>query len=170
MRLAVATLVLMTGSVVQANEYGKILIFSDAAFTDSTLVDNGPRIANIYIVHADFSDATGVSFRTEASAGFTGVWLGETSPWSPYFVGTTPTGASVSYAKCVLEDVLLFTVTYQLFGTSSPCSDLHVAARPISSDCHFFDWYSDTGGLHVNCPVAVEQTTWGRVKALYAGR
>ena len=74
---------------------------------------------------------------------------------------------------------LVLTMTYELIGTST-CSELSIVAvpdfsEPICTGCWFSEepcWGYDP--VHVNCegafncnPVAVEPTTWGRVKALY---
>jgi len=62
-----------------------------------------------------------------------------------------------------------------LFGTSTECSTLDVApaagfpcvVATSGGGCIDEICVYDVGGLHVNCPVATEPTTWGKVKALY---
>jgi len=171
----VLPMLLSTTALAHASVTGKILIFSDAGFTDSTLSDNAPRIANLFIVHTDFDGATAVRFMTVASPGFTGVWLGETSSFTR--VGKSTTGISVGYGACITTPALVLTVSYQFFGTSSACSQLSIA--PETGFLHALCFsgggcFSDLpcqglGSLHVNCTVPVESTTWGRVKALYSG-
>lgn len=69
--------------------------------------------------------------------------------------------------------VLVLTMSYQFFGTSGACSQITIGPAPgilvpfaISLGC----WdpvECEAGTLRVNCTVATESTTWGRVKALY---
>ena len=152
----------------------KLQIFSDVAMTDSTISDNAPRIVNLYVVEiGSFWGATGVRFSTEPTAGFTGVWLGDSSAFVT--VGNTQTDLSVGYGACIPPPIVVVTMSYQLFGTSEACSQLRIVPADnfrwvISGDvdCFFAEGIiTDLGNLHVNCPVAVEPTTWGAVKALY---
>lgn len=152
-------------------EARKVLIFSDLAFTDSTLTDNTPRVVNLYVVHTDFTHSVGVRFATEASAGFTGVWLSETSAY--FTVGNSTTDISIAYGACLEPPVLALTMSYQLFGSSS-CSSLGVVPPNgfpfiVCDEGCFGEYTCDGGAMKVNCPVATEPTTWGKVKALYRG-
>ncbi|HKW14439.1 MAG TPA: hypothetical protein VJS69_08140 [Candidatus Krumholzibacteria bacterium] len=149
-------------------------IYSDAALTDSTISDSSPRIVNFYVVEKGyFSGATGVRFSTEPTAGFTGVWLGDATSY--FKMGTSPTDIAVGYAACIPPPILVITMTYQLYGTSAPCSELRIAPPACCSgvvapdvDCSFGEGQiTDLRSLHINCPVVTEPTTWGRVKALY---
>jgi hypothetical protein len=150
----------------------RLVIFSDEGLTDSTLTDDAPRTVSLYVVHRNFDYGTGVRFATAADPGFTGVWLSETS--SHYTMGKSTTDISVSYGLCRPSPVVVLTMVYQMFGTSESCSKLSIAPAAGFSDAvcfsHggcFYENACQTGALHVNCPVATESTTWGRVKALY---
>ncbi len=154
--------------------YWELRIYSDAALTDATISDDGPRIVNLYVVEkGSFQGAVGVIFSVKPSAGFTGVWLRDSSSFAT--VGHTPSSLNVGYGACIPPPILIVTMTYQLFGTSEPCSDLHIApgdGQPFvitpDTNCLFTEGIiTDLGRLHVNCPVATEPTTWGKVKALY---
>jgi hypothetical protein len=150
----------------------RILLFSDPGFSDSTLVDDAPRTATVYVVHTDFW-GTGSRFRIAADPGFTGVWLGQASPY--FTLGNSTTDVNIAYAACLQGPVLILTATYQLFGTSSACSGLRIApanGQPCviatsGGGCIDEVCVRDLGSLQVNCPVATEPSTWGRVKALY---
>jgi hypothetical protein len=156
--------------------HGRLSLFSDAAFTECTLSDTAPGVVNVYMAETSL-EATGLRFRIAASSGFTGVWLGETSPFSK--IGSSPTDISIGFASCQVGRFLVLTVTYQLFVTST-CSQLSIVAasgfsEPICTGCLFQElpcWGYDP--VHINCsgsfdcnPVAVEPSTWGRVKSLY---
>jgi hypothetical protein len=156
----------------------RLAIFTDEGLTQSTLEDNVPRIVNLFVVDSgDIATgdhiATGVIFATEPSPGFTGVWLGDASDY--LFVGDSQTKMNIAYGGCHLLPVVALTMTYQFFGTSSSCSELWITppdGMPCvlspDSGCNWVEHcITDLGHLRVNCPVATESTTWGRVKALY---
>lgn len=168
--LIVLTMLVLASSVHAAH---KLRIYSDSALTDSTLSDSVPRVVTLYVVESGFGGATGVIFSTEPTPGFTGVWLSDASSY--LFVGNSQTSITIGYGTCHPAPVLALTMTYQLFGTSSPCSELRIAppdgfqcAISPDSDCHFFEiCIRDLGSLRVDCALATEPSTWGRVKALY---
>jgi len=151
----------------------KLLLYSDATMTSSSISDDTPRIANFYVVNTDMTGQVGLRFSVKPGPGFTGVWLSDNSSYST--VGNTPTDISVGYGLCLPGPVLVVTVSYQLFGTSSPCSELRVAPAdgfPVvvaaSSGCFFIEVpILEIGRIDVNCPLATEATTWGKVKSLY---
>jgi hypothetical protein len=149
----------------------RLQIFSDAAFTDSTLNDNAPRIVNLYVVHSDFQESIAVRFATQASPGFTGVWLGDTSAY--FALGTSPVDVAVHYGACIGPPVVVLSMSYQLFGTSSACSQLSIGPasgilQPIALSIICFEPVAcKAGSLHVNCALPLAPSTWGRVKALY---
>jgi len=154
--------------------YWELHIYSDATLTDSTISDDSPRIVNIYVVEkGSFRGATGVRFAIEPTPGFTGVWLGDTT--THFKVGNSPTDVAVGYGACIPPPILVLTMSYQFFGTSSPCSELRVVPPACCSgvvapdvDCFFAEGQiTDLRSLRVNCPVATEPTTWGKVKSLY---
>jgi hypothetical protein len=173
--LFVGLLVVAIAEPAGANEVGRIAIFSDEALTDPYLLDDGYRQVDIYVGHVDHYGVTGSQFMIQVDPGFTGHYLGETSPWSPIVIGTAMTGMSVSYAQCAVADLIVVKLTFFLSGTSSPCSGLSVVGHPdsytgdeICVGCSFVEIPCDPpGALQVNCTVPVESTTWGRVKALY---
>jgi len=168
--IAVAFVLVLASSAQAAH---KLQIFSDAALSETSIADNAPRIVNLYVVYSGFNGATGLRFSIKPGPGFTGVWLGETTSFGK--AGSSPTDISIGFASCLPPPILVLTMTYQLFGTSSACSELRTAppdgflvAIAADSDCFFAELpIRDLQGLHVNCPVATEPTTWGRVKALY---
>ena len=152
---------------------GKVALYSDSLFTDSTYVDNVPSVLHVYVVHQDFfALPLGISFRIERSAGFTGTWLSESSPFT-VVVGNSQTGVAISYGVCKTPPVLLLDIMYFAHGTSGPCSSLASTAHPpspsgrIEVNTCMEGVLAEPGRLRVNCTVPVESTTWGQVKALY---
>jgi hypothetical protein len=176
MRVILSVVVIaLIGALAVPARSERLQIYSDAALTACTLSDTAPTTVSIYVADYSWSGATGARFRIAASNGFTGVWLGETSPFTT--IGTSPTDFSVGYGYCLTGAVLILKMTYQLFGTST-CSTLSVApaagfAQPLCAYCLFGEYPCDGfDDLHVNCgsncdPVATEPATWGKIKALY---
>ena len=181
-----AASLLFAASAPDAATYGWLFLYSDAGHTDCTLVDNTPRFVDVYVVHKidNIGDVGGdaylLAFRLSASVGFTGTWIQEVVPAGITKVGTSPAGIAMGYNACRTGDVEVLRVTYQLFGTSSPCSSLQATAYPgydfiYTQDCSFTDRAVAGRALVVNqdascpcqIPVAAEPTTWGHVKALY---
>ena len=166
----VALAILLSLPAVAAHAYGDLVIYSDDALTDTTLNDNAPRIVKLHVVHKNHIGSVGVRFAVTASPGFTGVWLADESPYVE--IGNSPTDISIGYGTCAPAGLKILTMTYELFGTSGPCSSLKVvpAAGFLSAICLecFYEYpCCKLGTLHVNCAVATEPTTWGKVKALY---
>jgi hypothetical protein len=156
-------------------EGAHLSIYSDPALTQCTLSDASPGAVSIYVAETT-DEATGVRFRVAPSPGFTGVWLGDSSPYHP--IGSSQTDLSLGYGACLDGKFLVLTLTYQMFGTST-CSELAIAPAvgfPVSICVPCFGETPCIGDepLHVNCsgsfdcnPLPVEPSTWGSVKALY---
>ncbi len=151
----------------------KLQIFSDVGLSETSIADNTQRTVDLYVVYSGFLGATGLRFSVKPGLGFTGVWLGDTSSF--FTLGSSQTDISISFTSCLPPPILVLTMRYQLFGTSTACSELRTAppdgfpfAIAGDTDCFFAELpIRDLQSLHVNCPVAIEPSTWGRVKALY---
>lgn len=181
--LAVAFALSILANSASAATFGHVSLYGDAASTECTLTDDQPRTADVFVVHhigEYVADAYLLAFRVAASAGFTGSWLQDIVPTGMFAVGTSPDGMTIGYQACRTGDVPVLRITYQLFGTSSPCSSLQVAAYPDigfieTSNCSFEIFMVEGGSIVVNAddscpcqmPVPVKQTTWGAVKAIY---
>ena len=177
MKNHILTIVLVLLSLASPVAADRLMIFSNAALTNYTVDDTAPRIVNLYVTGYLF-ESTGVRFSVKPGPGFTGVWLGDTSSFVP--VGQSPTDIAIGFGACVTtSSFVVLTMSYQLFGTSSSCSELRVAPADgfsyaeSTGYCGFDLTPLQLGKLYANCPnppqppVATEPTTWGRVKALY---
>ena len=165
-------LLAMSSATPATAETRRLAIYADEGLTQSTLDDYVPRTVTLYVL--DTGDyATGVQFSVRPTGGFTGVWMSETSVY--LVAGDSRTGISIAYASCYTLPAVALTMTYQLLGTSSACSELRLEpadGRPcVVSPDTFCAWVesciTSLGHLKVNCPVATQTTTWGMVKALY---
>jgi hypothetical protein len=170
-----------------ATDGGRVALYSDASLSQCTLSDAGPGTADIYVVHRIAgSDAAaygvvGIMFSLAPSAGFNGTWLEDIVPAGMLGNGISPSGIAVGYISCRSVDTVVLNARYQIYGTSSTCSNLEAAPHPnncciITSTCTFQDFLEVDGGRLVinadqsclcDATVATESTTWGRIKAMY---
>jgi hypothetical protein len=167
---------------------GNISVFADPFGSTCFLMDDAPRAFSVYVVHTNVDNSNGITateFAFVTSEGFTATYLSETIHYPTYY-GTLAGGISIGFGICALEPGLLATVNYVGHGTSEACSFLdtgpnltlpYVLTEPLAIDCIFNDYPAPSvGRLLVNpapgqcspwCVVATQQTTWGRLKALY---
>ena len=172
--------------VVRAALGGRIALYSDAGLSECSLKDTSPGAADVYVVHRitgsnAAAGVTGVMFALVPSPGFSGTWIEDIVPLGLNRNGTSPTGIGVGYSTCRFGDLLVLQVRYQMQGTSSSCSFLEAIAYPsfpwiLTTTCGEGDPIPVDGTrLMVNAnqsclcegPLAVESSTWGRIKAMY---
>ena len=133
---------------------GRVSIYSDPGLTECILADIAPSLVNVYVAESSVDGATGLRFRIAESAGFTGAWLNESTPYLS--VGNTRTDFSVGFGQCMIGKFLVLVMTYQTFGTST-CSTLSIEAvqgfpEPLCSWCVFHELPCDGfDPLYVNC-------------------
>lgn len=168
-----ALFVILSFSVPANAQIDELFIYSDAALTQSSLDDNTPQTVTLYVAGYLFG-STGLRFSIKPTSGFTGVWLGDTSPFAK--IGQSPTDIAIAFNDCIYSSsFVVLTISYQLFGTSAACSELRTApadgfssAISLSTGCGFAEVPVKTvSSIRISCPVATESTTWGQVKALY---
>lgn len=123
-----------------------------------------------------------VKFSVSTSPEFTGTVAAFEFPWGFSGSGNPTDGFLINFNDC-LESPLLVTLTYQLFGTSGSCGTIDVVPYPgdesiVVLPCAEGPWVAtqSQGPIVVNpgdgcggtwCTLATQQSTWGRVKALY---
>ena len=176
--MALTFVLVGAGTPALAQPYGgRITLYSDIDFTETTSSDSGPGILTVYAVHEDVPDAVACWFKVVGQAGFTGTWVGETVHVSGHFADTR-TGIHLVYVTCQPLPLHLVTITYVVNGTSANCSALvAVAVEGPDSEirvngCDGFGRYAEGSVFCINpdsscLPVPVEATTWGKIKALY---
>jgi hypothetical protein len=178
-------------SKVLAQTEGVIQVSSDPGYGVCTLVDSSPGIRTIYVLHTFNPGATASRFRIAAGPGVTMTYLSEDHPF-PMTAGNTQDGISVCYGTCYAASLQLAAIYYMTYGTSAQCSKILVLPHPaaqtveaincgfssvrtyaqdmnVGSGCACPSVHVFTGTpRHFDClPLAVEATTWGRVKSLY---
>jgi hypothetical protein len=159
---------------------GNITVFADPAASSCFASDNAAGSLILYIFHTNFSGMLTSNFRIAESSGFHAIYASETIA-VPAHVGDFRSGVLLGYGECQGGSLLLGTLTYTTLGTSVPCSYLDVVAAPpypwpATESCSFEDYPAlPLGKLYVNpgaacqmwCTVATEQSTWGKIKAMY---
>ena len=164
----------------RAQNDGAILLFSDPDYTSCSVIDVADQEYTVYIVHVDDSGVIASQFRVRNEAGLT--YVREQILWT--VLGNTQSGMTVLYDnECVSGEILVGTVGYAGTGTSSSCSYLSIApfgfgvneVEATTCEPEPEKIIPFPGRLFVNpdpsCPcelvVPVEETSWGRIKALY---
>jgi hypothetical protein len=180
-------LVIAVSSPAKVGPGGRVALFSDAGLSKCSLTDSSPQIIDVYVAHITTgslaeSDAASIQFRITSSPGFTGTWLEDIVPTGMSHFGASQSGIGIGYGSCpTAGTILVLHLRYQLQGTSTPCSFLEAGPYPnlccvATQTCYFFNELPVDGGrLQVNpdqsCPceatLAIEPSTWGRIKAMY---
>ncbi len=164
---------------------GILGLYADPQGVNCNIVYSGPGLAAVYVVHTHTNGAVAVQFSAPKPDCCTNaVYLSDTDIF-PVTIGNSQTGKAVPYGTCVSPTIHATTINYFVQGPpGSPCCvypvlpDPWVASGQIEMlDCSNTVRYA-LGGYAVIHPdvscmcergtVRVENTTWGRVKSLYA--
>jgi hypothetical protein len=156
-------------------------IYADVNHTICALYDNvQPPVVFVYYFLSGASESTGVRFAAFKPACWIGAsWAGDNSPYIS--IGTTQTDYSLGLGACMHGTVYLGKTAYVVSGTGTPCcqveAGISVDHHFVYTICNFGELPLSPGGAKVtinpnaSCPcqvpVAIESSTWGRVKSLY---
>ena len=181
----IASLLLVTPTLLDAAAVRPVPT-TETGYTDHCLFTEGPTqdVCDVAILAVPGPDLLGVRFSV-----FT-----QNISWVPIAVYSDYTKVgnwsdlSVAFGSCVTTPVVAATIRYLSPGTS-PCGTVIVGGSPLygtplAADCGFAEFSIGGGQMTVNgvydmlpgmydpdcfCPaiVTTEQSTWGKVKALY---
>ncbi len=166
----------------------KIELFADQGMSTCELsYTAGVLLRSVYMFHTGPDAATGSQFMAPKPTCWTdATWISDNIPF--IYLGSTQSDITIGYSSCLQPPIYLGSINYLVTGPGSSCCPYPVLPAPTSpipgsiafSDCSpFFDLHPADAGQKVminpnascpNCelgPVAVQETTWGRVKALY---
>ena len=173
-RSVLIVLALMLTASMAFAQNGSIAPFSDANASDCNFADVG-GLNQVYIWHLNTPGATASEWMLDVTqVGWT--HLGDLKDFE-LVIGTSITGASVSYEACLVGSFQLMTVNF--FGSAAdPCGLIGIVPAPSkagvrSVDCNETSVFIPGGQGRINpdgsctCAVPVEETTWGTIKALY---
>ena len=162
-------------------QVGIIGLYSDLAYTVCHTLDYGPALVPVYVVHKPQPGATASQFMVVPGGGFNCTYTGEIIN-VPVSNGSTQTGLSASYGRCVSAPILIVTINYFCTGTSPPCASLEVVPDPAAPtgtiefiDCSFAKlvgkgwimFFNPDSGCNCYIVGPTRFTTWGNVKALF---
>jgi hypothetical protein len=162
---------------------GKIGIFADAAGGNCNVGFDDYGYIPFYVVHTPTAGARGVRFSAPVPACLIEArWSRDQSLYT-ITTGNSQSGVTVDYGSCVASPIHVLTIWYFSYGLGSPpCCLYPVLADPsVESgqievvDCHgatvFAQGRTNTVNGNANCPcespLSTNETTWGRIKALY---
>jgi hypothetical protein len=158
----------------------------DNAMSSCALANNGVGLTSIHMFMIGGASTTGVLFSAYIPACWGGsTWLGDVlaEPWLT--IGTTQDaiGLTIAFGEC--RSLPLYLGAINFFGVAgASCCEFPVThatawddhtTPALGVDCTFLGWEASGGRVIVNAdascpcqqPLAIEQSTWGAVKALY---
>ncbi|UCG50697.1 MAG: hypothetical protein JSW58_10865 [Candidatus Latescibacterota bacterium] len=175
--LAVA--MLFAASVVFA-QAGSIGIFGDPMGTDCNLQDLVPGLCTYHVVHVNSPGATACQFWAPVPACFLGTYLSDTALY-PVTIGNSQTGVAVGFGACIPSPNNVLDISFFCQGLTGSCCYYQILPDPAvpSGQIEVVDCVNNlifaTGGEGIinadgscQCDVPAEDSTWGKVKSLYA--
>lgn len=162
---------------------GAIGVFMDYAGTDCNIAYENAGLLAVHVVHVDFLGATAAQFAApKPDCWEDATYLSDTDIF-PVTIGNSQTGKAVGYGACMSPPMHVTTINYFVQGGVNPACcpypvlpDPNIASGEIETmDCSNTVRYAAGLVGIINpmggCPcgtVPVQESTWGRVKAMYA--
>lgn len=157
---------------------GYIGMYEDVTYLDCFFDDTSPGLKHVYVVHKYAAGATASQWMLE-NYGMACTYLAEYSPFIT--IGDAFNGISVAYGGCFFSDILLLDISYFCEGLSPVCAAIYVVPDPAAPtgeievvNCSATKLIGRAEWLMVNpndgcnyCVSAVQETSWGQLKALY---
>lgn len=177
MLLLSASLILTCASLAFA-QGGVITLSPDPEGLGCLIQDDTPRLCSVYVVHLYAPGVTASEWAISDPECLEAVYLSDSSPFGVY-VGAGPfnPGKSVGYGICLASPIHVATLQYFCQGLTPPCCLQQVIPHLISGGPHAVDCnatlvpaYAGAIWWHSNgcpCTIGTEDTTWGRVKAMF---
>jgi hypothetical protein len=166
---------IITAGVAQAQSPGSIGIY-DRSDGLGHCLNNESDLLLAYVVHGYAPGVTSCRFAVEV----TGAELTYIGFYSDFTCTGNPIdGVTVDYGICLVSPIYVMRIIYT--GVSDPCDLICVVDDPrtppvgvYSTDCYSNEMSAghecnriNVDGIQCRCTVPVEETTWGKVKALY---
>lgn len=173
--LVVAGILGATGVLAQG---GSIGLFANGSATECGVDVTPSFILTVHLVHVNASvPVCGAIFRVVEPGCFGGTFLSIQGPFPETFMGTGAGGWIANYFGCGQTPIYFGTITYFTGPGASACC--YFTLQPdliyglVTWDASFQTLPATGGTLILNpnsscmCDVPSNETTWGRVKALY---
>jgi len=183
-KVLLLTFVLMVVASMAFAQAGRVGIYNSptpGSVDDCGITDAAPGLVSVYLVQRGTGGSTAVQFAAPVPGCFTGQWLSDTAVW-PVSVGNSQVGVGVGFGTCQTGDVHVLTVNIFAQGTTPTCCGWGVVPDPreeppvlVYTDCDFelLPILGQPGVINgdATCTcsslTAVEDTSWGQIKALY---
>jgi len=161
---------------------GRVMLYSDPGFL-SCNSDNPAVTFTAYVVHDGHPGAMAVQYAITDDTGGALSYLADINPWA-LVIGNSQAGVAVSYGGCQAGQVHAQSILYSVLSNPPVCSTVSVIdvidpdqgpgiygvdclqpiLRPLNGSVLTFN---EDGSCACGEVVPVEETNWGRVKALY---
>lgn len=162
-----------------------IALFADAEMAGCELTDlSPPGVRSVHMFHLGSLPATASQFAAPKPACWTGAtWLGDQIEPPFLVLGTSQDDISIAYTHCLDPPIYLGRINYLGTGMDVECCVYPVVPASgytdiVSVDCDYQTVLTEPGAsVTINptpecpcddAPVSVEETTWGRIKAMYS--
>ncbi|UCH83871.1 MAG: BACON domain-containing protein [Candidatus Latescibacterota bacterium] len=161
---------------------GDIGVFADVSGLECNIVDAASGLLEVYVVHMTTAGAMASQFAAPMPTCMTGVtWLADSKIY-PATIGNSQEGVAIGYGACYASPIHVLTIQYFAAGLSETCCMYPVipSVNAPSGQIEVVNCAEELlwgNGLvsSVNADatcmcgvVKVEESTWGRVKAIYA--
>lgn len=154
----------LISSVAMADHIG---IYRDATGNSCNLGAAGQFNPNAAIIHKFTAGATGSTFKVTFPAGTS--FFGFISPYVP--VPVVGGDISLGYGQCLTGTIVLGTINAIYAPGVAQIGAADGYPSVVYADCSFALLQATGGNAYVgipgDCPIPVEPSTWGSVKALY---
>jgi len=176
-------LVLSADSLVQAQTAESITLYADRAGTDCSVSDTGVGTAIVYIFHVGTGTRGACEFRAPKPECWSGAtWVGDNYAFPAVLGQSQGPYVTVAYPACLPLPIYIGKIVFDVTGTAQACCRYPVLPSVYYQSVVTIDCKNPAeplpilgGSVVINedasCPcerpVALESTTWGRVKSLY---
>jgi hypothetical protein len=157
---------LMIASSAMADHIG---VYRDATGSSCNLGNIAGQFSpTATVIHWSTGGATGSRFKVTFPAGTS--FFGFNTPYVP--VGALNTDLSLGYGQCLSSSIILGTINAIYGAGTGKVEKADLQPMILYTDCVFAELPATGGSFLVNglgdpCIVAVEPSTWGKVKSLY---
>ena len=165
---------------VSITPWGAIDLYRDTAGMGELVYDTMPGMLAIYVVHTGepYGGAAACQFSAPKPACFTAVYLSDMNVFG-VTIGNSQRGVSIGYGSCRQYPIHVLTMSFFGQGTTECCfypvlpDPNEPSGQVVAVDCSQQLVTVKGGATVVNFTygcysVPAEETSWGRVKSLYA--
>lgn len=165
---------------VSITPWGAIDLYKDSQGMYELIDDTVPGLLSVYVVHwgEPYGGATACQYSAPKPACFTGIYLSDMNPFA-VTIGNSQTGVSIGYGACRQYPIHVQTILFFGQGTSVCCfypvlpDPNEPSGQVMTVDCSQQLVPVKGGATVINFTygcysVPAEETSWGRVKSLYA--